>query len=206
MTAVRTATGLWVRGVGVIVGVALVAAMAIVVGTPGWLVSLLVTSAIVAVVDIGTTRWWQVSETWAAVVVAVLIVAAAGGLVGVTVHERSDARAVAAARAEVVRMGAQTVCRVIERGTPARQAAALAAATGDLADRLRSGATVLGGSGDQAACRPVETGVTSASRGAAEVVALVEVTADGATGERAVTAGLRRVDGRWAVATLQVVR
>jgi energy-coupling factor transporter transmembrane protein EcfT len=197
---------MWVGGAGLTVAVGLVALMAMVVGTPGWWLSLLLTSAVAAVAVVGMLRARTLPESSGAVVVAVLVAAAAGGLAGVAVHERSDARSVIAAREEVARVGAPTVCRVIERGTPARQAAALAAATGDLAARLRSGAAVLGASDGQAACRPLQTGVTAVSPGAAEVVALVEVSADGATGQRVVTAGLRRVDGRWAVAAMQVVR
>jgi hypothetical protein len=198
---------LWVGGAGLVIAVVLVALMALVVGTPAWWVSLIVTVTVAAVVSIWVIRVLRLPDTAVAVAVCVVVLGAAGGLVGVSLHDRSDARSAAASRTEVGRVGAQMVCRVIERGTPARQAAALASATGDLADRLRSGAAVLGVGGvGEARCRPVDTGVTAASTGDADVVTLVEVTADGATTTRAVTAGLRRVDGRWLVASLQVVR
>lgn len=206
MTPMRRALDLWIGGAGVAVAVGLVALMAVAVGTPGWWVSLVVTSVVAAVALVVVVRVARPSEALVSVGVSALVHAAAGGLVGVAAHERADARSVDATRAEVAQVGAPTVCRVIERGTAGRQTAALAASTGDLADRLRSGAVVLGASAGRADCRPLETGVTTASPGAAEVVALVEVTADGTSTTRAVTADLRRVDGRWAVAALQVVR
>ncbi|MBE7161353.1 MAG: hypothetical protein INR72_08905 [Williamsia herbipolensis] len=206
MTPIRRVVQMWVGGAGLTVAVGLVALMAMVVGTPGWWLSLLLTSVVAAVALTVAVRVVRAPEAVVAVGAGVVVLAAAGGLVGVAAHERSDARSVDTTRAQVGQVGAATVCRVLERGSPERQAAALAAATGDLADRLRSGAAVLGGSEGRADCRPLQTGVTTASPAAAGVVALVEVTTDGASVTRAVTAELRRVDGRWAVATLQVIR
>ena len=206
MSLVRRLAGLWSGGAGVVVAVALVCLLAVVVGTPAWWVSLMATSIVVAVVAIWSIRVMRPSDGVVAAVVSLVVVAAAGGLLGVAIREWSDARSVTAARADVARVGGQTVCRVIDRGTPERQAAALDAATGDLAERLRSGTQVLDASDGDAVCRPVQTAVASASTDSVGVVAVVEVTADGTTSTRAVTADLRRVDGRWAVATLQVVR
>ncbi len=206
MIVVRRLAGLWSGGVGILVAVVLVGLLAVVVGTPAWWVSLLVTSIVAAAVAIWSIRVVRPSDTLVAAAVFVLVVAAAGGLLGVSIHAWSDARSVKAARADVAGIGAQTVCRVIDRGTPARAAAAATAATGDLAERLRSGAAVLGTSDGNAVCRPVQTAVSDASRDSVGVVAVIEVTVDGTTSTRAVTADLRRVDGRWAVATLQVVR
>ena len=206
MTVLRRLAGLWSGVVGILVAIALVGLLAVVVGTPAWWVSLLVTSIIVAVVAIFSIRVMRPSDGVVAVAVGLVVVAAAGGLLGAAIHAWSDARSVTAARADVARVGGQVVCRVIDRGTPERQAAALDAATGELAERLRSGTTVLGGSDGDAVCRPIQTAVASASTDSVGVVALVEVTVDGTTSTRAVTADLRHVDERWAVATLQVVR
>lgn len=206
MTVMRRLAGLWSGGAGVVVAVVLVGLLAIVVGTPAWWVSLLVTSIVAAAVAIWLIRAMRPSDTVVAAVTCLVVLAAAGGLVGAAIHARSDARSVTAARTDVGRVGGQTICRVIDRGTPARQAAALDAVTGDLAERLRSGATVLGATDGEAVCRPLETAVASASSDSVGVVAVIEVTADGTTSTRVVTADLSRVDGGWAVATLQVVR
>ncbi|WP_299571661.1 hypothetical protein [uncultured Williamsia sp.] len=206
MTVVRRIATVWSGGVGILVAVALVALLAVVVGTPAWWVSLLVTSTVAAAVAIWVIRVVRPSDGVVAAAVCLVVVAAAGGLLGAAIHARSDARSVAAAQSDVGRVGGPTICRVIDRGTPARAAAAAAAATGDLADRLRSGTTVLGAVGGDAVCRPIQTAVADATADSVGVVALIEVTVDGATSTRAVTADLRRVAGRWAVATLQVVR
>ncbi|MEH3157413.1 MAG: hypothetical protein PGN29_19750 [Gordonia paraffinivorans] len=197
----------WVDGVGAVVAVGLVALMAVVVGAPSWWVSLLVTAAVVAVaVIVGARSSSRPGRPLLTVAVSAAVLAAAGGLVGVAVAAWSDARSVDAARTEVARIGATTVCSVLDRGSPERQSAALAASTGVLADRLRSGATVLGSGAGEATCAPVATAVADASADAVEVLALVDVTTDGGRGTRAVSADLHRVDGRWAVASLQVVR
>ncbi len=163
MSLVRRLAGLWSGGAGVVVAVALVCLLAVVVGTPAWWVSLMATSIVVAVVAIWSIRVMRPSDGVVATVVSLVVVAAAGGLLGVAIREWSDARSVTAARADVARVGGQTVCRVIDRGTPERQAAALDAATGDLAERLRSGTQVLDASDGDAVCRPVQTAVAAAS-------------------------------------------
>ncbi|GAA2065446.1 hypothetical protein [Williamsia deligens] len=224
MSVVRRAVTLWVDVLGVTVSAVLVAAMAGVVGTPAWWVSLTVTTVVIAVATVivaraawpGTADRRRGAGTAAldgdrvavilALVVCAGLLAAGVGFVAVAADARADARARVDARTEVAQTGAAMVCRVIERGTPARQAAAEASATGDLADRLRTGATVLGTDVSSATCRPVQTALTSSSTDAAEVLVLVDVTADGDTVGQAVAAGLRRVDGRWRVASLQVLR
>ncbi|MGZ8176797.1 hypothetical protein ACXVUM_02610 [Williamsia sp. SKLECPSW1] len=209
MTALRRLVAVWTSGMGAVVAVALVGLSAVVVGTPAWWVSLFATAiagAVVAIVGARVLRT-DAARTALAAAVCVAVVAAAGGFVGVAAHEWSQARAVSDARSRVATIGAPTVCRVVERGTPARDAEAIRSATGDLAERLRSGAAVVGSDATgSATCRPVETAVGAASADAVEVVALIDVTSGGTTTGQVVSAGLRRVDGHWAVASLQVLR
>ncbi|MGU3293481.1 hypothetical protein [Williamsia sp. M5A3_1d] len=184
---------------------------------------------------VGWASWWVSSVVTVVVVVALVgsrgprsrrrrnvlaattlvLVVTLGAVIGVSATQLIDRRAIDHTADIVARDAGPLVCRIVDRGTAAARAAALEAATADLADRLRSGAGALEGSqtsgADVAAgCVPVETGVTTVSAGAAEVVVAVNVTerqgSDSATVGRVLTARLRRVDDRWRVATLEVLR
>ncbi|KQR96104.1 hypothetical protein ASG12_17945 [Williamsia sp. Leaf354] len=138
-----------------------------------------------------------------------------GAVVAVSATHLVDRRSVDHAAATAARDAGPLVCRVVDRGTAAARATAIDAATADLADRLRSGAGALDGPQSSGAdvtagCVPVEAGVAAVSGEGADVVVAVNVTerqgADTATVGRVLAAHLRRVDDRWRVATLEVLR
>ncbi|MCX6467967.1 MAG: hypothetical protein NTW76_01435 [Corynebacteriales bacterium] len=184
------------------------------VGWAPWWVSSVVTVVVVASVVVGIGSVSRRRRNLLATTTLVLAVTLAA-VVAVSATHLVDRRAVDRAADTASRDAGPLVCRVVDRGTDAARAAALDAATADLADRLRSGAGALDGpqpSGADvtAGCVPVETGVTAVSGEGADVVVAVNVTerqgTDTSTVGRVLAAHLRRVDDRWRVATLEVLR
>ncbi|MGJ0117741.1 hypothetical protein ACQ7HM_00915 [Williamsia sp. MIQD14] len=202
-----------VPGVGIAAGAAAVWLGALVGWAPWWVSSVVTVIVVGVLVGVSAPAARRRRNVLAATTLALVVTL--GAVVAVSATHLIDRRAVDHAADAVAREAGPLVCRIVDRGTAADRTSALDAATDELADRLRSGAGALEEAQAPAAdvtagCVPVETGVGGVSADGADVVVAVNVTerqgADTATLGRVLAAHLRRVDDRWRVSSVEVLR
>ncbi len=210
---------LWVGCFAPVVGLGLVIWLGVITGWPDWSISLVSLAAFVVFGYVALGRRRDGRPPWlGAAMSLVVVLAAAGTLVAGIDHLRAD-RALIAERDRLRLISGDLVCTMLTTGTDADRSAARAAATGDLAARLRSGAAPSGsppappnGSVAQTAtrCTPARTGLGAVTADTADVVVAANLrervgSEESATGH-VVAARLERVRGTWKVAALDLIR